>query len=240
MRVIPRANTNDVWLRKIEINSVNQIINSYNVKNILDFGCANGYSTIRLSKANPHCTFLGLDLNHDMIEVAKEGAKGVANLTFLQMDIIGDKINKSFDFIYAIRVFQNMETESIQKEIFDRIYELLEPNGFFYFIESYADGYEQLNRDRSKMGLPLLPIHPHLTLLTDEFDKHISKLMFFLERSSPSSSYYLITRLLYSYLALMNDEPIDYDHPIHRVATLVPPIGDYGPQRAMLFQKRAL
>jgi SAM-dependent methyltransferase len=236
----PRANTNDIWLREIEINSINKIISLYNVKNILDFGCANGYSTIVLSKANHHCTFLGSDLNHDMIEAAMESAKGYANLTFLQIDLLKDTINKKFDFIYSIRVFQNIETEDMQRDVFDRLYNLLEPNGFFYFIESYASGYEQINMDRSRMGLPLLPVHPHLTLLTEEFDKHILKKMTLLERSSPSSSYYLITRLLYSYLALMNNEPIDYDHPIHRAATLVPAIGDYGPQRSMLFQKRAL
>jgi SAM-dependent methyltransferase len=236
----PRSNTNDIWLREIEINAVNKIINSYNINNILDFGCANGYSTMLLSKQMPHCTFLGIDLNHDMIEAANEAGKGCENLRFLEMDILQEKIDMRFTFIYAIRVFQNIESEIKQREVFDRLISLLEPNGYFYFIESYVEGYEQINMDRSKMGLPLLPIHPHLTLLTEDFDKHVLNQMHLLERSSPSSSYYLITRLVYSYFALINNESIDYDHPLHKIATLVPAIGIYGPQRSMLLKKKVL
>ena len=41
--------------------------------------------------------------------------------------------------------------------------------------KSYADGYAELNRDRVAMGLSPLPIHEHLTLLTPEFDRHVSR-----------------------------------------------------------------
>jgi SAM-dependent methyltransferase len=232
-----RANTNDIWLREIEISCVQKIINSYNINNILDFGCANGYSTINLAKANPQCTFLGIDVNQNMIKAANEATGKFKNLKFKQIDILQEAINTKFNFIYAIRVFQNIESENKQRDIFDKLFSLLEPNGYFYFIESYVEGYKQLNSDRARMDLPLLPIHPHLTLLTDKFDNHILSKMHLLEKTSPSSSYYLITRLVYSYYAMLNDEPIDYNHLLHRIATLVPPIGTYGPQRAMLLQK---
>lgn len=237
----PRSNTNDIWLREIEIECVNRILKSYRLRNVLDFGCANGYSTLRLAKENPQSTFLGLDLNPDMIEVARDTvrAEGCPNLTFRQTDILREEMHQRFDFVYAIRVFQNMESPEMQRRVFDNLYSLLELDGLFYYIESYADGYAQLNRDRAKMNLSLLPIHPHLTLLTDDFDEHVGKRMVLLERSFPSSSYYLITRLLYSYIAMKNGEAIDYNHPIHQVAAMVPQIGEYGPQRAGLYQKKA-
>jgi len=235
----PRANTNDIWLREIEIECVDRIIKLHNVKNVLDFGCANGYSTVRLAKNNPQCTFFGIDINEDMIEVAGELAstEGCSNLSLENMDILRDEIEQRYELIYAIRVFQNIESPQMQQRVFDRLNTLLESGGLFYYIESYVDGYVQLNMDRAKMNLPPLPIHRHLTLLTDEFDNYVSTRMKLLERSFPSSSYYLITRLLYSYIAMMNKEPIDYNHPIHQVAALVPQIGEYGPQRAFLFQK---
>jgi len=239
-RCDPRANTEDIWLREVEIACVDKIIKAHRPARILDFGCANGYSTLRLAKANPGCSFLGLDLNADMIAVAKELAERepCPNATFCQADILQADLRQTFDFIYAIRVFQNIESPEMQRHLFDRLHTLLDSDGLFYYIESYADGYASLNRDRAKMNLPPLPIHPHLTLLTDEFDAYVSSRMETLERSSPSSSYYLITRLLYSYIAMMNNEPIDYNHPIHQVAAIVPQIGEYGPQRAALCRKK--
>lgn len=232
-----RANTNDVWLREVEIGYVDRIIKANNFRTILDFGCANGYSTRRLAEANPAVKFLGADINPDMISVAASMIEGLPNLEFKLTDVLKDEIKGKFDFIYAIRVFQNIESPEMQRNVFDRLYDLLESNGVLLYVESYADGYARLNEDRVRMDLNPLPIHEHLTLLTDEFDNHVSGKMELIARDYLSSSYYLITRLLYSYIAKINGDPIDYNHPIHQVASMVPQIGDYGPQKASLFRR---
>lgn len=236
----PRANTNDIWLRELEINYVNGIIKSNSFKRILDFGCANGHSTIRLARLNKDITFVGVDINPDMIDVAIDNLQSeqLTNLEFVRLDITKkDIVMEKYDFIFAIRVFQNIESPEMQKKIFDEIYNLLNKNGMFLYIESYINGYERLNNDRVKMALPPLPIHEHLTLLNEDFDNYVSEKMNSLSRDYLSSSYYLITRLLYSYIAKMSNDPIDYNHPIHQVATIVPQIGDYGPQKASLYKK---
>jgi SAM-dependent methyltransferase len=235
----PRANTNDIWLREVEIAYVDKILKGDSYGEILDFGCANGYSTSRLAKANPQSRFMGVDINPDMIEVAKANSEQESspNLDFRKSDVLQDTITEKYDLIYAIRVFQNIESLEMQKKVLDRLYDLLKPNGLLLYIESYLDGYTRLNEDREHMGLTPLPIHEHLTLLTDEFDSHVASKMKLISRDSLSSSYYLATRLLYSYIAKMNDEPIDYNHPIHQVAAMIPQIGDYGPQNASLYRK---
>jgi SAM-dependent methyltransferase len=235
----PRANTNDIWLREVEIGRVDKILKTCRIANALDFGCANGYTTRRLAKINGKCKFVGIDINRDMIRVAKETHTdgNLPNLTFQQVDILSSPFKRKFDLIYSIRVFQNIESLEMQCKVFDRLMQFLKPEGLFFFIESYADGYAQINKDRLGMGLTLLPIHKHLTLLTEGFEKHVSEQLSLVEKSSPSSSYYLITRLLYSYIAKMNNEQIDYNHPIHQTAAIVPNIGNYGPQRACLFKK---
>jgi len=174
-----------------------------------------------------------------MIEVAKTYSEQESspNLDFRKLDVLQDPIPEKYDFIYAIRVFQNIESLDMQEKVLDRLYDLLKPNGMLLYIESYLDGYMRLNEDREKMGLTPLPIHEHLTLLTDEFDSHVGSKMRLIRRDSLSSSYYLVTRLMYSYIAKMNNEPIDYNHPIHQVAAMIPQIGDYGPQNASLYQK---
>jgi SAM-dependent methyltransferase len=237
----PRSNTNDVWLREVEIRCVNSVLNNHNCTTILDFGCANGYTTMRLAELNPERKFLGVDINRDMIQAANEalGAQPAQNVRFRQHDVLAARLDRHFDCIYAIRVFQNIESPDMQRAVFDKLEAHLRPGGVFYYIESYADGYARLNRDREALGLALLPIHTHLTLLTDDFDAHVSKRLDLVERSWPSSSYYLVTRLVYSYIAKVNNEPIDYNHPLHQVASMIPQVGDYGPQRAALYRKLA-
>lgn len=234
-----RSNTNDIWIREIEIKYVNTALKQRSYNNILDFGCANGYSTIRIAKENLKSNFLGADINQDMLNNANSMLKKekVANVEFKNIDILKINPEKKFDFIYTIRAIQNVESLEIQKAIFDRLYNMLNNNGVFLYIESYELGYKIINEDRVKMGLTPLPIHEHLTLLTPEFDNHVANKMKLIKSDSLSSSYYLATRLLYSYIAKLNNESIDYNHPIHQVAALIPQIGEYGPQKASIFQK---
>lgn len=235
----PRANTNDVWLREIEISYVDRIMQKHQFRNTLDFGCANGYSTLKLAKLHCVTGFLGIDINQEMIAAAQARCLTEApkNVEFRLQNLQTDPIRECFDFIYAIRVFQNMEDQRTQKNFFNKLRGALVRGGLLLCIETYREGYAKLNADRVALGLPPLPVHEHLTLLTDEFDEYACRKMKFIGKDFLSSSYYLVTRLLYSCIAKTNNEPIDYNHPIHQVGTLIPQIGDYGPQRACLYQK---
>lgn len=235
----PRANTNDIWLREVEIAYVDKVLKAGSYKDVLDFGCANGYSTSRLAKANSQARFTGVDINPEMIDIAKSRSEteSLSNLEFRRVDVLQDVITEKYDLIYGIRVFQNIESLEMQQKVVDKLCELLKPGGMLLYIESYLDGYKRLNEDRVKMGLNPLPIHEHLTLLGDEFDNHVASKLNLISKDSLSSSYYLVTRLLYSYIAKMNNEAIDYNHPIHQVAAMIPQIGEYGPQNALLYRK---
>lgn len=234
----PKSNTNDVWLREVEIVAIQDTLNRYKPSRVLDFGCANGYTTRRLAEKYPAITFVGIDINQNMIAAANEMPL-LENLSFRCRNVLVDDMEQDFDLIISIRAFQNIETLALQMRVFDRLHNLLMPDGLLFFIESYVDGYAKLNLDRINIGLPPLPIQPHLTLLTGAFDEHVAHIMECVEKGSPSSTYYLITRLVYSKLASLNSEPIDYDHPLHRLAALVPQIGEYGPQKSCLFKKMA-
>lgn len=233
----PRSNTEDIWVREVEIASVEKILGKCRPRRVLDFGCANGYTTQRLATTHPEIAFVGVDINGDMIKSACDRPP-LPNLMFRQASLLRDDAGGNYDLIIAVRAFQNVESLEMQIRLFDKLYELLLVGGWLYFIESYTDGYDQINRDRVALGLQPLPIHPHLTLLTDAFDQHAAERMEFVERGSPSSSYYLITRLVYSKLANIKNEPIDYDHLLHRLAAVVPQIGEYGPQKSRLLRKR--
>jgi len=235
----PEANTNDVHLRTLEISYVDRLIEEADPTSVLDFGCANGFSTRRLARQHPNRSFLGIDLNPDMIRAAAmvDEEPPLTHLVFRCQDIDNEPIVESPDFIYCIRVLQNMPSIEAQKRAIETLCRALGPGGTLVTIESYAEGYTTLNRDREGLGLPPLPIHPHLTLLSPELDDHVAGLLNRVRQDSLSSSYYLITRLVYSSLAAQTGEAIDYDHPLHRLAARVPQLGNYGPQLATVYRK---
>jgi SAM-dependent methyltransferase len=235
----PRANTNDIWLREIEINYIDAAIKECAPSDVLDFGCANGFTSARLARLNPAAKITGIDINADMIAIGKKDARDnkIDTLDFQCIDLLSADLCRTFDFIFAVRVFQNIQSPELQKKAADVLAGLLRPGGTLLYIESYVDGYKRLNDDRVAVGLPALPIHPHLTLLTDAFDEHVGGKLKFVRRDAVSSSYYYSTRLLYSQIARLSGEAIDYNHPIHQVAAQLPQIGDYGPQRACVFRK---
>lgn len=242
-QIDPQANANDVCIREIEIRAVAETIEerlqAKGKISALDFGCANGFSTARLSEMFPTVAFTGIDINADMIKAADQLAVDAPNntLRFRRADILAADLGETFDVIFAIRAFQNMDSLETQKQYARKVFDLLKEDGYFLFIESYLDGHLQINEDRARLGLQPLPDHAHLTRLTDEFDEFVSGMMAVEKRDNPFSSYYLVTRLAYSWCANEMNEPIDYNHPLHRVAPMLPSLGDYGPLRHRVYRK---
>ena len=234
----PRANTNDIWLREVEIRAVEEVLAERPPARVLDFGCANGFSTLRLARQHPDITFVGIDLNPGMIAAAEvqRAQAEITNVSFRVFNVLERPLEEPFDLVYAIRVFQNLESLEAQQTAFDRLAESLTPAGRLFWIESYMDGYAELNAHREAMDLVALPIHPHLTLLSEAFERHAMGRLRFLRRAYPSSAYYWATRILYAFLAKQRGEEIDYNHPLHQAAALAPSMGAFGPQRALLFQ----
>lgn len=238
----PAANANDVWIREIEISSVAEIVEQQLATDgglsVLDFGCANGYSTMRLARDHPSANFLAVDINREMIATARSGLEEarVDNLEFQCIDILKVEFDRTFDVIYGMRVFQNMDSPETQERYFSALADCLNPGGRLITIESYADGYETLNADRDAIALPSLPLHSHLTRLQRRFDDFAAERLTLEKKSNPFSSYHLITRIVYSWYAKEMGEEIDYDHPLHRIAALAPSYGDYGPMRLRVYR----
>ena len=78
----------------------------------MDLGCANGYSTMRLAELNKDITFVEVDINPCMLDTAMVSLRrsNLTNLQFRYIDITREHdVTLKFDFIFAIRVFQNMD-----------------------------------------------------------------------------------------------------------------------------------
>ena len=239
----PQANANDVWIREIEIASVAETLRAAltgkkRIK-VLDFGCANGFSSLRLAEMFPDADIVGVDINPDMIATANEGlaAAKLKNLEFRCADVLKEDFDQEFDVIYCIRVFQNMDTHDTQTRYAQALIGLLAPGGRFVYLECYQDGFDRLNEDRAMLGLKPLPRHAFLTRLVPAFDEFLKERMTPETMDNPFSSYQLVTRMVYSWYAREMGEEIDYNHPLHRVAAILPSLGDYGPERRRVFRK---
>jgi hypothetical protein len=74
----PRATTPDHWLREIEIAAVSRVLSSLDDgATVLDIGCGNGYSTLRLATDHPAHQFVGGDYAPAMIARAREALEDV-------------------------------------------------------------------------------------------------------------------------------------------------------------------
>ena len=107
-------------------------------------------------------------------------------------------------------------------------------------IESFNQGLERTNELRSRLGLERIEPPWHNVFLdetavirwaTDEFRLE--------EKVAFSSTYHLLSRVVYARLAKDKGEELKYDSDINLLACELPPIGDFGPVRLWLWRRRA-
>ena len=125
----PRANTNDVHLRSLETGHASKLVRTHAARRVLDLGCGNGYTTRRLAERHPDSTFLGIDINPDMIAVARAPAGDVnpPNVSFRRHDLRTVPLADSFDLAIAIRTFQNMPSLADQCAVADALLDHVRP-----------------------------------------------------------------------------------------------------------------
>lgn len=95
--------------REIILDKINALMcDNYN---ICDFGCGDGEYIRILSKKNKTCSFHGVDISAEMIEVAKNRNQN-AKITW---EISGDGIHEDmlFDVIYSSAIFAHVTDEEV-------------------------------------------------------------------------------------------------------------------------------
>lgn len=233
----PKANTPDPWIHRIEVAAVTRILKTLpSALDVLDLGCANGHTTRLLSSEFPGHKVVGGDLSAKMIDVArgrlaKQGSSASANLRFEVMDMLDLEREKGrFDVVLTTRGLINLPDTESQWKAIEGIAESLRPGGHYIAVENFRQAQERLNAVRKTEGLPSLPYRWHNCWFDeDEFRQHCLSL-FKLEEFTPiTSTYYLVTRVVYSKLCQFEGRAPDYDHPIYEIATRLPAEGDYGP-----------
>lgn len=244
----PEATTPDVYLRELEINTLLQILDDVSFPpspQILDVGCGDGYSTLRVASHFKQAQFTALDYSPAMIASAKQALQTEPDLAKRITFNVGDATQLAeqvpsahFDVVLTMRCLINLHSAESQAAALQQIASVLKPGGYYVGIENFIEAHNNLNEARAHMKLPEIPVRWHNLY----FEESV-----FLEQAKRSfetvtfhdfaSAYYFATRVLYAALCQEKNETPDYRHPLHRLGISLPWIGQFSPVRLVVLRK---
>ena len=246
---ISAATTNDVYLRELEISTIIQTFHQIDIPkngNVLDVGCGDGYSTLKVAQAISDFCVLGIDYSENMIKNACERLESHPELkdcvTFIVGDVteLGETCGDSvYDVILSDRCLINLDSAENQYHVIAQIAEHTKPGGYYIAIENFIEGHENMNRARRSVGAPEIPVRWHnLYFKEHEFINNVERFFEGIIFKDFSSSYYFATRVIYSAMCQMREEEPDYNHEIHQLSVNLPWIGQFSPIRMAVLRKK--
>lgn len=219
----------------------------HNAKNVLDAGCANGFSTVRYVMDHPALNVLGIDFSAEMIRMAQVNldslnASQKQRVLFREGDVlnlsasVGDQL---FDHVITKRVICNLTSEDEQVQSAINFYNVLNPNGLYLCSEPSIEGLGSVNQWRKKWGLPLVeePWH-NLYLRESTFIPRLANYFDLVKIDYFASTYYFGSRVFNAWLAKLFNFETKHDSFINYVSQLLPSFGKLGIQRLYVFKKK--
>lgn len=201
--------------------------------NILDVGCGNGFSTIKIATTYPETYITGVDFSPEMIAAAKK-ADNYGQVDFCEGDVLALSRNidlqaGSYDVVISTRCLINLANWAEQKLAILEMRKMLKPGGRLILVENFQEGLDNLNAIRAGVGLPPIKTRWHNKYLPmAEFKKFLGTGLFSLEYTENIGNfYYMASRVLYAKMAADKGEEPDYNHPINAIASQMPTFGEY-------------
>ena len=250
-----KSTTKTITIKKLEINALSQAINyiigqNLKVKNILEFGCGNGYNCFALSREFRNIDFTGVDYVQDMVNNAKTIAEteGCENIRYMVGDILEiDKIElfPAYDIVFTDRCIINLDSVEKQKKAICQLVSKIADGGYLILIENILQTYNKQNSCRKLMGLEERIPAPYNLFLDDNFVIECAKELA-LQLVNIHDFGSLHDLFLYVILPKMNDSTINYDDPIVDAITdfcinttelTKNQFGEFGQNRLYLFKK---
>jgi ubiquinone/menaquinone biosynthesis C-methylase UbiE len=235
------AGSNDFLLKNLE-----QVLILNTVKEnsrVLEIGCGSGDTLIRLAKEK-NCTGIGFDFAEEMVDLARSSSEEqgcAATLVFEPGKVPGLPSGiGQFDYALTERCLINLDSHETKYRAFLEIMSLLKPGGYYLMIESFRQGLERINELRTLLNLERIDPPWHNVFLDEGLVSQWAGENGTLVKIVPfSSTYYFLSRVVYASLARDRGEELRYDSDINLLSCKLPPIGDFGPTRLYLWQRRS-
>ncbi|MBW1909580.1 MAG: methyltransferase domain-containing protein [Deltaproteobacteria bacterium] len=212
----------DFNLREIEIdftiNCIREKTNANSQKiipRILDIGCGNGYTDIRIAKVLK-AEIVGIDFSKEMIKGAehlREKSKGeiISSPIFQVGDVRKlDRADNYFDVVVSERCLLNLPDRDTQYNVIREFHRVLKKGGTYIMVEGTLNGLRRLNELRLKVGLEPIPDRAEYNVSSLKFEeKEIEEFLstyFKILLKHHFGMYYLISRVVHPLLVLP-DQP---------------------------------
>lgn len=216
------ATSRDSNMRELEVDFI--IDNLASGMRVLDLGCGNGYTDIRVAKAID-CDVVGLDISSKMIEGAQKLVEQLKPLLGRTEFKVCDSRtipygDETFDAVITERYLLNLPDRQTQARAIQEIYRVLKFGGIYVMVEGSADGLERLNELRVAVGLQPIPDRSEDNVsslkfrekdVEDEFRK-----FFGIKEKKHWGTYFLISRVVHPLLVAPQEPKWSAD--INRVA----------------------
>lgn len=236
-----QSTTQDYYLREIECRVLREAIAKYRPRRVMDVGCGDAWTTVRLASDFPEVEFLGGDYSGSMIQNAKANVAKTTlqNVRVEDCDITGPITAGMFDLIYTTRCLINLPSWELQQVAIKHIGNALSSDGTYVMIENFIEGHENFNRARETFGLPPIAVRSHnLFLERSRLVEYLKRSFQIIEENNISSTYYLVSRIIYSRICQDKSIAPDYFDDHHRYASALPFCGEYGPVRMLCLRKK--
>jgi ubiquinone/menaquinone biosynthesis C-methylase UbiE len=241
----PAASWSDRMVMELEIREISGRLSDGD--NVLDVGCANGFSTIRFAEQRS-VQIRGLDYIPEMVEQARSRLAAFPGrlqgaVQFAQGDVTAlPEPSEAYDKVVVIRVIINLGEWSRQARGLRECARVLKSGGTLLLSEATLQGWQRLNQFRAEWGLPDIPMPPFNQYLDENqvFETTAGELEL-LDVVNFASTYYVGTRVLKPLLDRALGGVIDVANPNmewNRWLSQLPAWGDYGTQKLFVFRKR--
>jgi SAM-dependent methyltransferase len=188
----------DDTLVELENEFILRQLNRIKPDTLLDIGCGNGRRTKKWTK-HVRLMALGIDSSEEMIKLAHDVESN--KLVFGEEDIRTLDIKEyKFDAVVSARCLINLNSEKEQINIVNKIYNLLNPGGYFICVEGTEEGTKRLDEMREHLGIEKLKRNELnvdlnnnvLDHIYDKFDDNWGGV----GETQSLGTYYFITRVL--------------------------------------------
>lgn len=203
----------DPYLQQLNEHYIREHLQGRNYKRILDVGCGEGSSSLIFAAEVEQ--LIGIDYSESLISQAS--SKRVSNTEFIHADVLNLQHmfeESSFDALISIRCLINLPSEEMQYAALDSMFAILKPGGLMFFSEGYENGWNGINVQRQRNGLPVMDIVSYNKLFNElELERFLNqkgKIKEFIG----FGDYLYGSRILHP---LICDNNVRHDSPINRV-----------------------